>query len=142
MRRLWDHLDAMRWKEAGELLANDAVIRYPDSGRVFGNRADFVSFNASYPGRSRCTVRRIIAGTAARRGHALVAAEVEVDNDERGRFWCAGFYRVDGGLIVDATEYWVGGNERRPDHTPAQRTEPDDLVGYQLGGLRVKVRRW
>lgn len=36
-----------------------------------------------------------------------VAAEVEVDNDERGLFWCAGFYRVRDALIFDAVEYWV-----------------------------------
>lgn len=119
---LWHLLDEMRWEQAGELLATDAEVRYPDSGRVLAGREEFVAFNAAYPGRSRCRVLRLVAGagqqtagqqTAGRETTGRettgqqVAAEVEVDNDRRGRFWCAGFYRVRDGLILGATEYWL-----------------------------------
>lgn len=114
---LWHLLDEMRWEQAGELLATDAEVRYPDSRRVLAGREEFVAFNAAYPGRSRCRVLRLVAGaeqestgretTGRETTGQQVAAEVEVDNDRRGRFWCAGFYRVHDGLILGATEYWL-----------------------------------
>lgn len=101
VERFWTLLDAMRWQESGALLAPDVVFRFADSGRVLDSREAVVAFNAAYPGRSRCRVSRVVddgAGTAA--------AEVEVVNDERGRFWCAGFYTVADGLVTTAVEYW------------------------------------
>ncbi len=107
VRDLWSHMDAMRWDDVGALLAEDAVIRFPDSGRVITNRADFVAFNAAYPGRSRCQLKRLVSAQATEDGVSLVVAEVQVDNDQSGRFWCAGFYQVTGGLVVGAVEYWM-----------------------------------
>lgn len=105
VHELWARLHDRRWDEAGALLATDAVVRYPDSGRVLTGPAEFADFNKDYPGTSACTVLRTLArpdGDAE-----LVVAEVRVDNDQLGRFWCAGFYQVIDGVIVGADEYWV-----------------------------------
>ncbi|WP_143168159.1 hypothetical protein [Jatrophihabitans endophyticus] len=109
--RFWEALDAMAWDAAGAELRADIVVGLPDSGRVLTTREQVVAFNAGYPGRSRCAVRR----TLGRAGP--VAAETEVVNDRLGRFRCAGFSEVDDGVIVAADECWVGPSDatwRRP----------------------------
>jgi len=106
VRELWAWLHVRRWAEAAALLSQDAVVRYPDSGRVLTGPTEFATFNGDYPGRSLVTVLRTLARPDG--DGELVVAEVRVDNDQRGRFWCAGFYRTLDGRIAGADEYWVG----------------------------------
>ncbi len=102
---LWTRMEARDWTAVGELLAEDVVCDWPQSGERIRGRANFVALNAHYPGDWHIRVRRVVdAGD-------VVVTEVHVDLE--GGVWPAvSFFSLRDGRIERIHEYW-------PDPFPA-----------------------
>jgi hypothetical protein len=97
--RLWRALRNRDWPALRAQFRPNAVVDWPHSGASMG-LDDYVAAVAARPAGEAVDVRRVVSEGR------IVAVEAEV-----GGARCAGFYDLHDGLIVAATEYWVG--ERR-----------------------------
>ncbi len=112
MRAFFELMEARDWRAAGTLLSPSVHIEFTETGERFDG-AKFLAMNEAYPeGWSIDVVETISAGDR-------VAAQVRVDHGD-DVFWCAGFYTVTGGVIVDGTEHWVSERSEAP---PAWRRD-------------------
>ncbi|HYU56624.1 MAG TPA: nuclear transport factor 2 family protein [Actinomycetota bacterium] len=118
VRGVWERFEARDWDEAADLLAEDLVIDWPNTGERFRGRDNFIAMNRNHPAADwHIQVRRIVASGPD------VAAEVLVPHAD-GLDACLGFYEVADGRITTGREYWV---EIRPQSIPDWRaawTEP------------------
>lgn len=99
VRGLWAAFDRFAFAEAGELLHDDFVCEWPQSGERIRGRENFVALNASYPGRWRCTIERLVVEGEH------IAADVALESDGvRAR--AVSFYEMRDGRIVREVDYW------------------------------------
>jgi ketosteroid isomerase-like protein len=101
VERFWEAMNANDFRAAGELLHDDYVLEWPQSGERIRGRANFVAVNENYPaaGPWRATIQRLIAGEGE------VASEVAVtDGVTTGR--AITFSQVREGKILRQVEYW------------------------------------
>ena len=99
VERLWELFDARDWEAAGELLHDEVVVEWPQSGERIRGRANVLAVNRNYPGEWTITVRRVVVeGDAA-------ASEVSIAIDGR-RDVAVSFYEVRDGKIVRETDWW------------------------------------
>jgi ketosteroid isomerase-like protein len=103
VEQFWARMNANDFAGAGQLLADDCVCLYPQSGERFIDRASWVAMNAEYPvnGSWRFTVERLVVD-----GDQAVTDVVFTDADTASVTRTIGFFEVRGGLIVRLTEYW------------------------------------
>jgi ketosteroid isomerase-like protein len=101
VRRFWELLEARAWDDAADLLAEDFVCDWPNTGERFRGRDNFMDMNKAYPIPDWHieVLRTVVDGPN-------VAAEVRVPSSS-GLDFCLGFYEVVDGRIRRATEYWV-----------------------------------
>jgi ketosteroid isomerase-like protein len=101
VERFWAATQTNDFEAAGEILHDDYVLEWPQSGERIRGRANFVAVNEHYPapGRREFTI------------HHILAAGNEVDSDVSvtdGVF--AGraitFFTVRAGKILHQTEFW------------------------------------
>jgi predicted SnoaL-like aldol condensation-catalyzing enzyme len=110
VRAFFERMQARDWDAAGELLSPDVHIEYTETGERFDG-GNFLAMNRAYPeGWTIEVVETIAAGDR-------VAVQVRVDHVD-ATFWCAGFYRVVGGVIESGVEHWV---TERSEPPPAWR---------------------
>lgn len=109
VERFWARMAANDFRAAGDLLHDDFVLDWPQSGERIRGRDNFVAVNANYPaaGRWRIELQRLVADEAA------VATEVTVsDGVQSDR--AITFSELRDGRIARQTEYWLGGVEAAP----------------------------
>jgi SnoaL-like domain len=105
-------MEARDWGAAGELLSPQVRIQYSETGERFDG-AQFLAMNRAYPQGWSLVVVEVIANDTR------VGAQVRVDHGDNV-YWCAGFYTVSDGVIVDGMEHWVSERSEEP---PAWRSE-------------------
>lgn len=111
VRAFFERMEARDWDGAGELLSPTVRIDFTETGERFEG-ANFLGMNRAYPeGWSIEVVETIADGER-------VAAQVRVEHGDVV-FWCAGFYRVTGGVIASGVEHWVTEGSEQP---PAWRS--------------------
>lgn len=101
VEQFWAAMQANDFRAAAELLHNEYVLEWPQSGERVRGRANFVAVNENYPaaGPWNFTIHRLIAEEDE------VATEVTVtDGAVMGR--AITFSTVRDGKIVRQTEYW------------------------------------
>ncbi len=101
VERFWSAMNANDFRAAGEMLHDEYVLEWPQSGERIRGRANFVAVNENYPavGPWRVTLNRLIAGEGG------VASEVTVtDGATTGR--AITFSQVREGKILRQVEYW------------------------------------
>lgn len=106
VRRFFERMEARDWDGAGALLAPAVHIEFTETGERFDGPA-FLAMNRAYP--DGWTIEVVEVLTSGDR----VAAQVRVDHGD-DTFWCAGFYTVSGGVIVDGVEHWVTAGSVEP----------------------------
>lgn len=108
VRNFFELMQARDWAAARSLLSPSVHIEYTETGERFDG-LNFLAMNEAYPeGWSITVVETISSGER-------VAAQVLVEHGET-IFWCAGFYTVTQGVIVEGTEHWVTeGSEPPPE---------------------------
>ncbi len=101
VEQFWAAMDDNDFRAAGELLHDEYVLEWPQSGERIRGRDNFVAINERYPaaGRWSFTVRRLVADE---RG---VATEVTVTDGARADRAIT-FSELRDGKIVRQTEYW------------------------------------
>lgn len=99
--RFWLLMDRREYAQAGRLLAEDAVIRWPSSQEQL-TRDHWVSVNDTYPGDWATHVERL----AVDGGQVVTVARVYDRHDPRHAFHVVSFFEFRDSLIVQLTEYW------------------------------------
>jgi ketosteroid isomerase-like protein len=99
--QFWAAMHANDFRAAGELLHDDYVLDWPQSGERIQGRENFVAVNEHYPaaGPWRVTVHRLIA-----EGDEVVSEVTVSDGVQTGR--AITFSTVREAKIVRQTEYW------------------------------------
>ena len=97
----WAAMQTNDFKRAGELLHDDYLLEWPQSGEQIRGRANFVAINENYPahGRWEFTVHRIFA-----EGNEVVSDVGVSDGVITGRVIT--FSTIRDGRILRQTEFW------------------------------------
>ncbi len=101
VRRFWELMSGNDFAAVGQVLADDFVLEWPQTGERVRGRANFARMNAEYPahGPWRFEIHRLF-GDATQ-----VASDVAVtDGVQRAR--AASFFTVEAGLIHRIVEFW------------------------------------
>jgi len=109
VERFWAAMGENDFQAAGELLHDEFVLEWPQSGERIRGRENFVAINEQYPatGRWRFTLHRLLADSSG------VVTDVTVtDGAVSGR--AITFSEVRDGRIVRQTEYWPDPFEPAP----------------------------
>ena len=102
---LWDAFDRFDFAAAGNLLHDDFVCEWPQSGELIRGRDNFVAVNQHYPGQWRITVTHLLTHDDQ------VITEIEArSGDDVAR--AISFFWLRDGRIVRLREFW-------PDPYPA-----------------------
>ena len=121
VRSFFERMEARDWDGAGERLSPTVDITFTETGERFVGPG-FLAMNRAYPEGWSIEVVEVMASADQ---PARVAAQVKVTHGD-DVFWCAGFYTVVDGRIVDGVEHWVTEGSQPP---PAWRrhfvTTPD-----------------
>jgi ketosteroid isomerase-like protein len=114
VRALWERFEARDWEAAGQLLAADVVVDWPQTRERIRGRANVIAVNRNYPEGWTIRVLRVV------QDGDVAVSEVEVEHVDHGTFHAASFFDVRDGRIVRGTEYWV---DAPTDEPPAWRAE-------------------
>lgn len=101
IEQFWTAIHNNDFHAAGELLHDDYILEWPQSGERIRGRANFIAVNENYPAQGlwRVTMHRLIAEGGE------VASEVTVtDGAVKGQ--ALTFSTVENGKILHQTEYW------------------------------------
>ena len=96
VERLWRALEARDWPSVRSQFQPNAVVEWPHSGERM-EVDEYVAAVRARPADREVAVRRV--ATEGR----IVAVEARA-----GTARCAAFYDLHDGLIVGASEYWIG----------------------------------
>ena len=101
IERFWTAMQSNDFKRAGELLHDDYVLEWPQSGERIRGRTNFVAVNENYPshGRWEFTIHRVLA-----EGEEVVSDVGVTDGVVTGRVIT--FSTVRDGRILHQTEFW------------------------------------
>ncbi len=101
VQRFWETMQTNDFIQTSLLLAEDYVLRFPQSNETFRGRANFVRFNQSYPanGRWQFTVHQLIA-----EGQHVVSDVSVTDSVVEARV--ISIAKVERGLITEQLEFW------------------------------------
>ena len=100
VRKLWERFEVRDFAGAAELLHEDFVCTWLQSGERIRGRENFIAVNAHYPGDWHIHVVRVVA-----EGNQ-VASEVHVSLDGRTDV-AASFFELKEGKLWRLTEYWA-----------------------------------
>lgn len=103
MQRFVATIDAHDWEGLAALVHEDFRCHLVHTGESFG-RADWVRFNADYPGFERMTLEDCVAEGDRSVGRATVTG---ARDGVPQRFAVASFLTLREGLIVELTEVWT-----------------------------------
>lgn len=106
VRRFFESMQERDWDAAEACLSPTIRIEFTETGEVFDG-PNFLGMNRAYPDGWTIEVVEVIAVDDR------VAAQVRVDLPPE-TFWCAGFYTVTGGVILDGVEHWVTAGSATP----------------------------
>ena len=101
VEQFWEAMRANDFRAAGELLHDDYILDWPQSGERIRGRANFVAINEHYPaaGRWQFTIHRMIA-----EDDEVVTDVTVTDGVTTGR--AITFSTVRDRKILNQTEYW------------------------------------
>jgi len=109
VERFWAAMGENDFQAAGELLHDEFVLEWPQSGERIRGRENFVAINEQYPaaGRWRFALHRLVADS-----NGVVTDVTVTDGTVSGR--AITFSEVRDGRIVRQTEYWPDPFEPAP----------------------------
>ena len=99
----WQRLSDLDFAGAGDLLHDEYLGEYPQTGERIRGRANFVALNAAYPGRWVITLERLVCEGDT------VATEVTLRNSlDPGRApeTAVSFFTIRDGAIVYERDFW------------------------------------
>jgi ketosteroid isomerase-like protein len=115
VRELYEAYQRRDWNVAAELLRPEATLDMPGTRERLNGREEVIDFQRDYPEPwGDLTVLRVLGGADE------ACAEVEIVGPEH-TFRLAAFWRLEGELLGEGTEYWVtvGGEQPPPGRATA-----------------------
>jgi ketosteroid isomerase-like protein len=102
VERFWKLMDANDFRAAGELLHDQYILEWPQSGERVKGREHFVAINTNYPvhGRWHVAILRLVS-----EGDEVVS-EVNVTDDGDVNMRAITFSTVRDGRILRQREFW------------------------------------
>ena len=100
VERLWQHMEKQDWTAAGELLHDDFVQEWPQSGERIRGRENSMAINQNYPGFPTQTVGRILAAGD------LVTSEVTLNYGSQ-IYHGVSIFEFRDGKVVKETDYFA-----------------------------------
>lgn len=100
VERLWQLMEKQDWKAAGDLMSDDFVQEWPQSGERIRGRGNAMAINENYPGFPKQTMGRILAG-----GN-LVTSEVTLDYGGQ-TYQAVSIFEFRDGKILRETDYFA-----------------------------------
>lgn len=109
IQRFWDTMQTNDFRAVGDLLHDDFVLEWPQSGETVRGRDNFAAINEHYPaaGRWRFEIHRILCD-----GDQVVTDVSVTDDVITGR--AITFSTVCDGRILHQTEFWPDPFEPAP----------------------------
>lgn len=109
VQRFWDTMQTNDFRAVGDLLHDDFVLEWPQSGETVRGRDNFAAINEHYPaaGRWRFEIHRILCD-----GDQVVTDVSVTDDVITGR--AITFSTVCDGRILHQTEFWPDPFEPAP----------------------------
>ena len=109
VQRFWDTMQTNDFRAVGDLLHDDFVLEWPQSGETVRGRDNFAAINEHYPaaGRWRFEIHRILCD-----GDQVVTDVSVTDGVIIG--WAITFSTVCDGRILHQTEFWPDPFEPAP----------------------------
>jgi hypothetical protein len=98
--RVWNSLNEADFSVLREILADDCVQEWPQSGERIRGKANILAINENYPGLPKATLRRAVAG------ERLVVTEVDLDYGGKP-YHAVSIFEIEGGKIVRETDYFA-----------------------------------
>jgi ketosteroid isomerase-like protein len=111
VERLWQLTEKQDWDAAGELLHDEFVQEWPQSGERIRGRENSMAINKNYPGFPAATVRRTLSGDD------IVTSEVILDYGGKV-YQGVSIFEFRDGKIVSETDYFA-----EPFEAPAWRSQ-------------------
>jgi ketosteroid isomerase-like protein len=113
VERFWATMQTNDFRAVGELLHDDYVLEWPQSGERIRGRANFVAINEHYPAHGRWvfTIHRVLA-----EGDQVVSDVDVTDGKITGR--AITFSTIQDGKILQQVEFWPD-----PFEAPAWRAQ-------------------
>lgn len=101
VERFWRAMQSNDFKAAGELLHDDYILDWPQSGERIRGRSNFAAINENYPthGRWEFTLQRLLVD-----GKEVVSDVDVTDGVVRGRVIT--FSTIRDGRIISQVEFW------------------------------------
>jgi ketosteroid isomerase-like protein len=99
VRQFWERLEARDFHAAGDLMHEDFLLEWPQSGERIRGRENFLEVQRNYPGEWHIRLTRVLVD-----GEHLVS-EVRVDFPDRTATGIT-FFELRNGRISRAVEYW------------------------------------
>lgn len=99
VERLWKAFDALDFETAGDLLHDDFIEEWPQSGEKVRGRENFVALNKHYPGHWRVTILNMLAS-----GDQVVS-EVKLEYKDE-IVYAVSFFEFNDGKISRERDYW------------------------------------
>ena len=96
---LWDAFDRFEFEAVADLLHDDFVCIWTQSGELIRGRDNFIAVNKHYPGRWRIQVHRLVDG-----GDVIVTEIHAVDGDDANP--AISFFEFTDGKIIKIREFW------------------------------------
>jgi ketosteroid isomerase-like protein len=99
VERFWQAFDRLDFEAASELLHEDYVCVWPQSGECIQGRSNFVAVNKHYPQAWQVTIMRLLVSDDQ------VASEVKLTYRDEMVF-AISFFEFRAGKIARETDYW------------------------------------
>lgn len=103
VRAFWQRLSGFDFAGAGDLLHDEYLGEYPQTGERIRGRANFVALNAAFPGRWQITIERLVC-----EGDTVVT-EVTLRNSldpGAAADTAVSFFTIRDGAIVYERDFW------------------------------------
>lgn len=101
VKKFWILMSDGMFDEVGELMAEDADVKLPNTREIFRGRDKYINFNKKYPGRWLITLDKIFS----KEGIVISAVKVEAE-DKSSSFYATSFFTIKDNLISEIVEYW------------------------------------
>jgi ketosteroid isomerase-like protein len=98
--RYWENWTNPDLTVVRELLSEDCIQEWPQSGERIRGKANIIAISENYPGLPRSTLKRAAAGGK------LVVGEVQLDYGHK-IYDCVSILEIKGGKIVHEVEYYA-----------------------------------
>lgn len=107
VKKFWEYINNADFDQLTEIMLADSNVILPNTKEIFKGCDNYIRFNKDYPGRWYARVEKLVVA-----GDDAISA-VEITNDQGTSLYVTSFFKFEGEMIKEVTEYW-GENGEAP----------------------------